>query len=265
MRFASWNINQIKRFARLSGQAALLRSIDADIVALQEVTHQSFKQLRQTLGYDWSICSLDHANGECAIKGKTALGTALFGRFPFKLVDAALLKATTLPERFLIANVSFESTDITVCSFHIPCGSTWKSGKSAAFRAIAEWAVRQTMPTLIGIDANAPKVDHPVHKQNAWWRDGEADFLGPKTNHTMQDVLRILFRDNPDRFDAVAEQYPNGPLAVSYRRGKAAPISCRYDFIYVSPHFSVQEVSYPYDSSLAAGSDHSIVVADLNP
>lgn len=262
MRFASWNIN---RFAPLSGHSELLKRIDADIVALQEVTHQSFNQLRHSLGYDWSVCSLDTAKAEWPIGKKAVLGTALFGRYPFKLLDVALLNTVALPERFLIANISIVGDGITVCSFHIPCGSTWKTGKSAAFRAITQWAAQQTMPTVVGIDANSPKVDHPIHEHNVWWRGGEADFLGSRTDHKLQDALRLLFRDNPDRFRKVAEIHPQGPLAHSYRRGRAAPIYCRYDFIYVSSHFSVQEVSYPYDSSIAAGSDHSIVVADLTP
>ncbi len=61
----------------------------------------------------------------------------------------------------------------------------------------------------------------------------------------------------------VREQRPNGPLAVSFDRGKGVPIPCRYDFVYVSPEFSVRRVDYPYDASRSAGSDHSIVIAKV--
>jgi len=51
-----------------------------------------------------------------------------------------------------------------------------------------------------------------------------------------------------------------GPLATSYKRhGK----KCRYDFIYATPDIGIKNVRYLYDESRAAGSDHAMVVADL--
>ena len=41
-RFATWNVNA---FRRLSGHAALIRSVDCDLLALQELTQTSYDNL----------------------------------------------------------------------------------------------------------------------------------------------------------------------------------------------------------------------------
>src|SRR5258705_9970727 len=58
---------------------------------------------------------------------------------------------------------------------------------------------------------------------------------------------------------------PQGPLALSHIRGKGAlvPIPCRYDFIYITPDFSVSQIHYLYDEAISAGSDHAMVMSDL--
>jgi hypothetical protein len=114
------------------------------------------------------------------------------------------------------------------------------------------------------MDANAPKIDHPVIGLNQWWQAGEEQFLGQRAEHELRDVLRRYLENNSDQYEAIAKKAPNGPLAISYDRGKARSVPCRYDFILASPHFSVQAVVYPYEASVAAGSDHSMVVADLS-
>jgi hypothetical protein len=37
----------------------------------------------------------------------------------------------------------------------------------------------------------------------------------------------------------------------------------RFDSIWISDHFTVEAIDYPYADSCAAGSDHSAVIADL--
>ncbi len=46
-------------------------------------------------------------------------------------------------------------------------------------------------------------------------------------------------------------------------RGRQRAFDRRYDAVWVSPEFRVTAVAYPYAESVAAGSDHSAVVVDL--
>ena len=57
---------------------------------------------------------------------------------------------------------------------------------------------------------------------------------------------------------------PDGPLAVSYIRGnKRKYTPSRYDFIYATKDIGVINVKYLYDEAIEAGSDHALVLAEL--
>lgn len=54
-RFATWNVNA---FRRLSGHAALIRSVECDLLALQELTQTSYDNRAASGLFDWSAFSL---------------------------------------------------------------------------------------------------------------------------------------------------------------------------------------------------------------
>jgi endonuclease/exonuclease/phosphatase family metal-dependent hydrolase len=63
----------------------------------------------------------------------------------------------------------------------------------------------------------------------------------------------------------IRTERPRGPLAVSHLRGSGKKrTACRYDFVYVSPHLSVEAVAYLHKQAQQAGSDHALVVAHLS-
>ncbi len=69
---------------------------------------------------------------------------------------------------------------------------------------------------------------------------------------------------NPDLFEAIKQNWPKGPLAVSHTTGKGAnPNERRYDFIFVTPDIRVECVEYLFEEACAAGSDHALVYAKL--
>ena len=76
---------------------------------------------------------------------------------------------------------------------------------------------------------------------------------------------RIGAADDPADLKRRVRYYPNGPLADSYHRGrKGKYLRCRYDSIRVSPSISVTDVRYLYEEAVQAGSDHALVVADID-
>jgi hypothetical protein len=171
-----------------------------------------------------------------------------------------------LPERALIAEVETLTGPLTLCSFHTPPGATWKNKKPESLVVLAKWLALQQTMVIVGMDANAPKSDHPDIEQNKWFWEEEPLMLGARPLHVLRDALRVKLTAQPLEAPHIMPKSPQGPLAVSYNRGwgKKVFIPCRYDFIYITPDFEVSEVRYLYEEAIQAGSDHALVVADLN-
>jgi hypothetical protein len=129
-------------------------------------------------------------------------------------------------------------------------------------KAIAEWLGLQPGSLVVGMDANSPKTDHPDPQSNEWWWKDEPSLLGPTPLHRLRDALRLYLGDRPNLLEALQKGRPDGPLAISYQRGRGSQkIPCRYDCILVSPDISVSKVEYlPIANAL---SDHALVVSTL--
>ena len=150
-----------------------------------------------------------------------------------------------------------------MCSFHTPPGANWGEIKPQTLRAIAEWLAKQSGHTIVGIDANCPKTDHPDISQNVWWWDDESLLLGGSPLHHLRDVFRLYLEKNPSELARVLAERPTGPLAISHLRGSGPTITkCRYDFIYATPDIDVH--SARYEKLVRAVSDHAMVVTDLS-
>jgi len=160
------------------------------------------------------------------------LGCAVFGRSPFQIYSAQLLEELRFPERALIVKIN-SGLEMTMCSFHTPPGASWGKTKPQTLRAIAEWLTKQSGHTIFGIDANAPKTDHPMFDQNQWWWEDEPALLRHSPLHELRDCLRLYLAERPRMMEEIVSRRPTGPLAISHIRGnRRKMIECRYDFIY---------------------------------
>jgi endonuclease/exonuclease/phosphatase family metal-dependent hydrolase len=260
LRFVSWNIHGRKHVSPLLD---LLQTIAGDLVALQEVTASAYEALVESKLFAWSAFSLDLRPPQLDEGLGRRLGCAILGQAPYRLKQAFLLEQAPLPERALIVEVETPIGPLTLCSFHAPPGVSWQEKKPLAFLALARWLAQHQTRVLVGMDANTPKTDHPDIEQNEWWWDEEPLMLGPRPLHPLKDALRVWLVAHPLEAEQRYALYPQGPLALSHYRGRGAPIPCRYDFIYITPDFSVSQVHYLYDEAISAGSDHAAVVSDL--
>ena len=119
-------------------------------------------------------------------------------------------------------------------------------------------------PVILGIDANAPDVDHPNFAENVWYWDDEPKLLGEERIHDLRDTFRDYLLSNQDMLETIVQDRPKGPLAVSHITGKGSnPKERRYDFIFVTPDIKVKKVEYVFEEACAAGSDHALVYAQL--
>jgi hypothetical protein len=153
----------------------------------------------------------------------------------------------------------------------------WHEKKPAQAVLFARWLASMQGPVVFGADANTPAVDHPDFELvRTHWQTGARklnglpgdDLLwGPTKVHGLEDVLRRWLSRNPTELARVRLERPLGPLATSHRTGKRKTCDGtdrRFDSVWVSEEFRAGAVSYPYEASLRAGSDHSAVIADLS-
>jgi endonuclease/exonuclease/phosphatase family protein len=269
-RFVSWNVRNIGGGVEGDRLVSLIEKQKPDLVALQEVNPKFHVRLASAGNFAWSACSLTLRRPSAGEPSDRKRGCSIFGRGPFVLSWLSLLNDVWCPEQTLVADLHCPAGPLVACSFHTPPGASHGDKKSRFLRAIAEWLALREFRTVFGVDANAPKTDHPNITQNEWWRPGEPELLGspqgkaPRRLHKLEDTFRTYLAANPDEMSKTQSERPNGPLAVSYDRGhKGKKALCRYDFIYATPDISAKRVSYLYSESRDAGSDHGMVMADL--
>jgi len=134
-RVSSWNVNN-RNFR--DTHAELLRRVDTDLLALQEVSPDFYQKLTDTNVFDWSVFSLSLRPPQCEEGRSRRLGCAVFGRSPFQIYSSQLLEELPFPERALIVTIN-SGIEMRMCSFHTPPGASWGKIKPQTLRAIAEW------------------------------------------------------------------------------------------------------------------------------
>ena len=184
--FGSWNLNNR---SLQSGHVELLRTVDCDLLALQEASEGFHSELSKLNLFDWSVSSLTIRPPGVAEGRARRHGCSIFGRRPFQLDSSSVLTKLHLPERALVAHAHSDSTPLTVCSFHIPPGATWGVIKPLTMKAIAEWLALQPGSLVVGMDANSPKTDHPDPLKNEWWWKDEPALLGSTPMHGLRDAF----------------------------------------------------------------------------
>ncbi len=259
IRFLDWNING---FTAVEAKGELLAEMRWDVCALQEVTRDAWTSLLRLVEPADAGVAFDHMP---RLEGKHPVyHTALLVREPFQLHEVDVLHDVPSPERTLQAAVIGGGARFTVASLAAPPGVSWGNAKCRQDERIAAWCVDRRGPLVFGMDANTPKWDRHELADTEWWKDREAVMFGVDRPHDLRDVYREHLRQNPEEWEAIRGERPDGPLAISYDRGNSKnPVACRYDVIFASPEFEVDHVEYRYDQAIDAGSDHALVMAEL--
>jgi hypothetical protein len=164
-------------------------------------------------------------------------------------------------------DVSVDGHPVRLCSFHARPGKGGGRGKPYVgwvkqlfHRVCAGWLAAHSGTTVVGVDANSPKVDHP--DPNRWqpFMAGEATLIGPRPEHHLRDALYRWLDDHPDELEHTRAERPDGPLAVTYIIPKTGQLR-RYDHLLVTDDVTVDAIDHrpPH----ADGSDHGAIVAEL--
>ncbi len=258
LRIASWNV---RGTVENTAQLALLEQLSPDIVLLQDVARSVARMMRDsrasgTVIDTWSESEDGHEQphrGGCVIAASPSWQLRREDQPPNPVTDGCVLCGTAV----------CESTALTLLSCYAPTNTgPHRSGRPAFFAALGQLLADTTTPLILGMDANGPRIDHPDLTSSVWWTPEEEAVLG--TGAPTSDTLRLWYADHPADFRRRMQYYPHGPLADSYHRGrKGKYVRSRYDSIRVSPGIHVLEVRYLYDDAIQAGSDHALVVADI--
>lgn len=249
-----WNVNGFVRKA----QADLLSDMDWDFACLQEVTRESWQEFRQ-LGHQGGV-AFDHLPA-LADTGPKYASAVLVRTKVANLEGFSVLRDVPSPERAAVATVTLNDRQISVCSWAAPPGVMWgDAGKGRQVNRFAAWLRDRPGPVVVGIDRNAPKWERHDLAQDEWWNKWEPLLYGVDRVHDLRDVYRDHLQGQSELAQEVRNARPDGPLAVTHLRRK---IACRYDAIYASPEFTVENVEHHWDNARAAGSDHALVRATL--
>jgi len=265
LRLIDWNVNGRRDVPR---QLAMMDTLGWDVALLQEVRPASFPTFRDHAG----VTGADHALLHRPDRDEP-WGSAILVREPFELLASAPMVNVPSPERTLVALIRRGDITFEVASLATPPASSgWNHLKAVQADAFADrWASR-THPLVVGLDRNAPKVDHPDLAQSQWFWEAEERLFGPDPKHDLRDVLRTHLdahpnaspNARPDQRRDLFAQHPEGPLALTFMRGRGrGDTPARYDAIYASPEWQVLDVRHPWTESTAAGSDHGAVWTTL--
>jgi hypothetical protein len=247
---------------RPADQLGLLADQHPDILLLQDVGPSAVRAVVDSRLWDHvaDTWSLPHPPGAIIRRG----GCLIAATNDWVLTPALPTPDELLSNRLLAVTAVHAGSALTLLSCYAPTNTgRGRKERSGYFNTLASWLAAVPAPIVLGMDANGPRVDHPDIDQNRWWTQKEALVLGAGAR--TEDVLRLWYADHPAELKRRVQYYPNGPLADSYHRGRRGKyLRCRYDSIRVSLRISVTDVRYLYEEAVRAGSDHALVVADID-
>ena len=252
LRIVDWNLQRRKDVAR---QMRFVDSLGWDILLLQEVLPQRVALIENHPGVGSADSTLQHRPDRAT--GHLRSGSAIVVREGLELVVSSPMVYVPSPERAMTGAVRVGDHLLAVASLAAPPGVSWKELKAVQVKRYGDLWASRTLPLIVGIDRNTPRVDHPDLEQCDWFWEAEEALYGADPKHDLRDVLRIYLDDNPAEMEAIRAERPEGPLAKSFLRGHKTP--ARYDAIYASPEFGVLKVEYHWEDALKAGSDHGLV------
>jgi endonuclease/exonuclease/phosphatase family metal-dependent hydrolase len=259
MKLISWNVNGRVADA-CAAQINTVLERAADVLALQELTRQSYAQWCDALlAAGFSVVStIDLVSvpyPEPSIKRKYFNAIAARGAIAprpglhFPDPDEARL---AFPEKYVAARIVLDGLELEVHNAHVPPGSTRGVIKPQAFHAIRRRTDQVTVPHVLCGDFNTPRHEDVGHVTT--WAP-----LGP--GRAYWDAAERSVMDNPKLRDIYRERHQGSdPFPVSHYTGTTAR---RYDHIYASEQLHFTTCTYHQAWLEDRLSDHAAVEADL--
>lgn len=244
---------------RPADQLRLLAEQQAGIVLLQDVGPSAARAVTESHLWNYALDTWSRSAAASTVRR----GGCLIATTDDWHLTPLPVEGLLLAPRVLAATITIGGAALTLLSCYAPTNTgPGRKERPGYFTGLAQWLSSVREPIVQGMDANGPRVDHPDIHQSSWWTPEEALVLGSEA--PTEDVLRLWYVEHPADFRRRTQYYPRGPLADSYHRGRKGKfVRCRYDSIRVSHGTKVTDVHYLYKEAVQAGSDHALVVADI--
>ncbi len=258
IRVIQWNI-YLNSNAEKIAQYLAKKINGYTIINLQEVRETTNSKILTILQPDDSAYSLDKRTpGKFEGKNrKLGVATYVFGG---KIKESNLLYRSVFPERTLFTILCFEKTNIRTLNFHSLTGVGYKKGKSSNFASIADF-IHDSSLDLFTCDANEPQFDSLNDSDIEFFDNGDKGkkaslIFGKNKVHNLHDAFKLYLLNN-------GNVSHDEPLATSYITNGKTKTKRRYDHIYCKSSWEINNISYPFDKSKIASSDHSSVIGDF--
>lgn len=280
LRIATWNVNAFTP-SRTADKLRLLELVPWDVALLQEVGAATFETFAG--GSFHGVHAVGLLGGAWAPR---AHGVAILVRDRDAILESALVPVELdaageadawRKARVMSARVRVGFAELTVASFHAPDAAgegeerAFKlAQKMRLFRSLDRWVRATGGPLVVGMDGNVWNdsiTPSALDPKDAFY--DQLRFHDAGADHGLRDVMyEHLTKNRPDllaRRERLGLDPKDGALAVTYQRARGNhPKVNRMDRIYVSRQFVVRDVETLYDEALTLGSDHAMVIADMD-
>ena len=235
------------------------------VAALQDVPRVWYRALRENGIFDWCFFGRDLVDLDAYQEWGRFTGAVLAGGFPAVPGPGRPrhLDGLPLPERGLRMTVAIPGGELEAASIQSLEPAEYGRARDHEARSIISWLRRRSEPTVFGVEAGCPGVDHPDLGRSTWSGDPEERLYGERRDHDLHDAYRRYLRRHHEMWDLIRRERPTGPLAVTTNAGDERKTRARHDRVYVSPGWRVDSIEHCYADAVKAGSEHALVTADL--
>jgi len=256
VRLISWNLSYQHK---IKPKIEFLKGyIDSDtIIVLQEVVPHYLESINNYFEKDYNLFYSLSKRVPSSFDGKERkLGVMIIAPKKYDVNFFDVLNRTPFPDRTTHLEIEKAGNKISLFGLHSLTGVDYKKTKSVQYYSFAE-AVSLFKPDFVMIDANEPKIDHPEINETEYFNNrdkgnGARTFFQELHNNGLVDSFRSL------------SDSQSVPLIVSHKVNQK--FDRRYDFIFVNHQkFEILNVEYLYEDSIKAGSDHAMVICDIQP
>lgn len=254
MRIIDWNISYAGDTER---KIEYLKEhlTEATCVILQEVKPHAYEYIKATLADQYEMFySLEYRKPSKFDSDARRLGVLVLVSKGIEIVEAGVIERSPFPDRTVYVTIKKGGAAVKLLALHSLTGCGYYRSKSVQYDSFAEF-IDEYHPDIIGIDANEPQVDHYDMQQMQFFDNG------PGAKHFFEEMVSIGLTDAYVRYNGTDGYVEGQPLTKSHNIRRKGAV--RYDFLFVRDTYGVEAITYNYDEAVAAGSDHAIIVCNI--
>ena len=259
LRLVHWNIHAVSNINTVASFIEKRLGRDPTIVCLEGVGSPSYSTLVSLLDPTSKCFSLDKRQPSSNEGDERTVGIAVLS-FGMPIASMELVDGAVYPERTLSVVLGDAAGVIRVTAFDSLAGIDiqYRQARQSNYASIADYVGHHSRDLdFLCFDTYEPDQEGSDTQTGRKRTKGPALFLGPRKIHDLSDSYAEYLRDN-------REPMPERPHTVSHvlHPSGRSHVEEHYDYVMHAHGWRVMNCDYPREESLAAGSEHSAVIAD---